>query len=64
MASKGTRIIPCPACGKMTPYEQNPFRPFCSRVCKGIDFIRWSEESYRVSKDEQDESFSTPANGE
>ncbi len=59
-----TRMIPCPSCGKMVPYENNPFRPFCSRACKGIDFLHWTNESYRIIKDEQDEDGSERGSGE
>lgn len=42
------RIVRCPACGKETAYEGNPYRPFCSRGCKGIDLIHWATESYCI----------------
>lgn len=58
MESKKIRIIPCPSCGKMAPYENNPYRPFCSRGCKGVDFIHWADEGYRIDKNEQDEDSS------
>jgi uncharacterized protein len=65
MEGKKVLIIPCPECGKMAPYENNPFRPFCSRGCKGVDFIRWTDESYRIAKkDEQDEDCKEQGDGE
>jgi uncharacterized protein len=64
MEPKKTRIIPCPSCGKMAPYEKNPYRPFCSRACKGVDFIQWTDEAYRIAKDEQDEDSSARREGE
>jgi uncharacterized protein len=64
MENRKIRLIPCPSCGKMTPYEHNPFRPFCSRGCKGIDFIRWTDESYRIEKNEHDDDPRPGGNGE
>lgn len=65
MELKKTRIIRCPACGKMTAYENNPYRPFCSRGCKGLDLIRWSDESYRVAGERnREEDDDTHSHGE
>ena len=48
-------IVRCPACGKEAAYDGNPYRPFCSRGCKGIDLINWATESYRIEgKPEED----------
>ena len=55
MKSGKIRMVRCPVCGKMSPYENNPFRPFCSRGCKGIDLIHWSDEDYKIKKDDQDD---------
>ena len=41
-------IVRCPACGEETPYEENPFRPFCSERCKLLDLGKWAAEDYRV----------------
>jgi hypothetical protein len=41
-------IVRCPKCGKETPYEGNPFRPFCSSRCKIVDLGNWASGSYRV----------------
>lgn len=41
-------IVRCPRCGKETPYEGNPFRPFCSSRCKTIDLGKWASGTYRV----------------
>lgn len=54
MNSCKTRMVKCPACGKVVAYDNNPFRPFCSRGCKGLDLISWADESYRISKQEDD----------
>lgn len=42
----------------MTQYGKNPYRPFCSRACKGVDFIHWTDGEYRIAKDDQDEDSS------
>jgi len=42
---KGERIVRCPTCGGDSIYaERNPFRPFCSARCKGVDFGAWKKE--------------------
>lgn len=48
--NKSMRIVRCPGCGKETPYEGNPYRPFCSRGCKGLDLIHWATEGYRIEE--------------
>ncbi len=40
--------VKCPQCGKETPWEGNPYRPFCSERCKLLDLGRWLEEDYRI----------------
>jgi uncharacterized protein len=43
------RIVRCPACGGDSVYApSNPFRPFCSERCKGMDLGAWASESFRV----------------
>ncbi|MCU0577490.1 MAG: DNA gyrase inhibitor YacG [Desulfobacterota bacterium] len=41
-------MVRCPTCGRGTPFEGNPYRPFCSRGCKGLDLIHWATEGYRI----------------
>jgi endogenous inhibitor of DNA gyrase (YacG/DUF329 family) len=41
-------MIACPACGKETSYEGNTNRPFCSKECKNRDFLKWTDESYKI----------------
>lgn len=48
------RMVRCPSCGKEVLYEGNPFRPFCSRGCKGLDLIHWSSEAYKIEGKEED----------
>lgn len=39
----------CPACGGDSVYAPtNPYRPFCSARCKGIDLGAWASEEFRV----------------
>jgi endogenous inhibitor of DNA gyrase (YacG/DUF329 family) len=40
--------VKCPTCRKETPWENNPYRPFCSDRCQLIDLSAWTEERYRV----------------
>ncbi|KAF1022365.1 MAG: DNA gyrase inhibitor YacG [Paracidovorax wautersii] len=41
--------VPCPTCGNTTVYApSNPYRPFCSERCKGIDLGAWANEQFRV----------------
>lgn len=47
--------VKCPTCREVTPWEGNPFRPFCSERCKLIDLGKWLEERYRIPV-EEDES--------
>lgn len=44
------RLVSCPQCGGDAVYgPSNPYRPFCSRRCKNIDFGAWADESFRVA---------------
>lgn len=38
----------CPTCGKLTEWENNSFRPFCSERCKLIDLGAWVNGEYSV----------------
>ena len=43
------RQVPCPACRQPALYsERNPYRPFCSARCRGVDLVAWANGSYRV----------------
>jgi uncharacterized protein len=42
------RLVRCPTCKQEVPFDGNPYRPFCSRGCKGLDLIGWARESYRI----------------
>jgi endogenous inhibitor of DNA gyrase (YacG/DUF329 family) len=45
--------IKCPNCGKIAPWEGNPFRPFCSERCRMIDLGAWVDEEYRIPDEEK-----------
>jgi len=40
--------LKCPRCGKLTTWENNEFRPFCSKRCKMIDLGAWASEKYKL----------------
>jgi endogenous inhibitor of DNA gyrase (YacG/DUF329 family) len=46
--------VKCPRCGKITNFEGNPFRPFCSNRCKLIDLGAWASGTYRIPADNED----------
>jgi hypothetical protein len=43
--------VQCPRCAKLTLYEGNPWRPFCSERCKLIDLGQWAEGRYAIPGD-------------
>ena len=50
--------IRCPICKRMTTWEENPWRPFCSERCKLIDLGAWASDDYRIpgrKEEEEDE---------
>ncbi|MEO7242904.1 MAG: DNA gyrase inhibitor YacG [Variovorax sp.] len=58
-----SRRVRCPACGGNSVYApSNPFRPFCSARCKGIDFGAWASEAFRLPADTppDDKPFGDP----
>lgn len=47
--STEARWVRCPSCGGEALYApENPFRPFCTAVCKNIDFGAWASEEFKV----------------
>lgn len=40
--------VRCPRCRARTPWEENPYRPFCSEKCRLVDLGRWAAEEYRI----------------
>lgn len=45
-------IIMCPTCKKLTTWEENPDRPFCSRQCQRLDYKKWISEEFKIPIDE------------
>lgn len=50
--------IHCPICKKVTTWEENPWRPFCSERCKLIDLGKWAAEEYRIKGERAEEKES------
>ena len=49
MSQIRARTVRCPGCGGDSLYAtENPYRPFCSARCKGIDLGAWANEEFRV----------------
>ena len=51
--------VNCPRCKKTVPWQNNPFRPFCSEECKNHDLGKWANEEYRVPVEELDSGTET-----
>jgi endogenous inhibitor of DNA gyrase (YacG/DUF329 family) len=56
------RQVRCPACAGQSLYSSaNPYRPFCSARCKGIDFGAWASEEFKLPEATPlDEPFGDP----
>ena len=56
------RQVRCPACAGTSLYSpQNPYRPFCSARCKGVDLGAWASEEFKLPDDTPpDETFGDP----
>ena len=57
------RRVRCPACQHWCIYStRNPYRPFCSAACKGLDLGAWASESFRVEGEAppDDQPFGDP----
>jgi endogenous inhibitor of DNA gyrase (YacG/DUF329 family) len=44
-------FVKCPICKRLTVWEGNPDRPFCSDRCRLIDLGAWASEGYAVPGD-------------
>lgn len=43
------RNVACPTCGRPASLAAaNPYRPFCSRRCRLVDFGGWVTEQHRI----------------
>jgi endogenous inhibitor of DNA gyrase (YacG/DUF329 family) len=40
--------VRCPTCRRLTPWDGNPHRPFCSARCKLQDLGNWASEHYVI----------------
>jgi endogenous inhibitor of DNA gyrase (YacG/DUF329 family) len=56
------RKVRCPACAGNSLYSPaNPYRPFCSARCKGVDLGAWASEEFKLPDDTPpDEPFGDP----
>jgi len=56
------RQVRCPAFAGRSLYSpQNPYRPFCSARCKGVDLGAWASEEFKLPDDTPpDEPFGDP----
>lgn len=56
------RKVRCPACAGMSLYSSaNPYRPFCSARCKGVDLGAWASEEFKLPEETPlDEPFGDP----
>ena len=46
--------VKCPTCKTEVPWENNPYRPFCSERCRLIDLGAWATEKHRIPAEAQD----------
>jgi len=56
------RQVRCPACAGTSFYSpSNPYRPFCSARCKGVDLGAWASEEFKLPDETPpDEFFGDP----
>ena len=53
------RILACPTCRKPVKWvPSNPYRPFCSKRCRLIDFGAWANENHKIPGQEFDDMLS------
>lgn len=45
-------MVKCPGCGKEAPYENNPWRPFCSSRCQIEDRANWARGNYSIPSED------------
>nr|WP_315043276.1 DNA gyrase inhibitor YacG [uncultured Moraxella sp.] len=62
MTTETIQQYPCPHCKKLTAWQNNPFKPFCSERCKLIDLGAWANEDYKLPTN--DTPFSNDMNKE
>lgn len=42
--------VRCPHCGQRRPWQDNPYRPFCSKRCRLLDLDAWVSEEYAIGE--------------
>ena len=47
--------LTCPGCKKIVEIDSK-FKPFCSKACKSIDFLRWANEEVSIETFEDEEN--------
>jgi len=53
-------VVRCPSCGQDSVFApSNPFRPFCTEVCKNIDLGAWASEQFRLEASPPDPTADT-----
>ncbi|WP_092401891.1 MULTISPECIES: DNA gyrase inhibitor YacG [Candidatus Ichthyocystis] len=51
--------VSCPICRKNILYSSdNPWRPFCSELCRKKDWVHWMNEEYVMDTNEPADSGS------
>jgi len=46
----GPLTVDCPTCRRSSEYSaDNPWRPFCSERCRGMDLGAWATERFRIA---------------
>jgi hypothetical protein len=40
--------VRCPTCRRLTAWQGNPHRPFCSERCRLQDLGNWASDRYRI----------------
>ena len=45
------RQVRCPKCGVLVEWAASPWRPFCSKRCRLVDFDAWASERHRIPGD-------------
>lgn len=55
------KSVPCPTCRRPTPWDGNPYRPFCSQRCRVTDIGNWAQDRYRIAGPPLEEAEDAPA---
>lgn len=57
--------VKCPICGAGALFSpKNPFRPFCSEVCRNRDLAAWASDHYQIASSEARSSEDTEASSD